>query len=115
MPSDYQSHRYWQKLIGQSVTRFLLLRILRSGPAYGYQLVRAMSDVSDELIAPTEGAIYTALSDFTKHGLINVEERVVNGRTQKVYTMTDHGRVAFRAAATSFGRLLPLLRKLTTL
>lgn len=111
----YQSEKYWRKLIAQSVLRFLLLRILRSGPVYGYVLPKAMSELSDELLRPSEGAIYSALSDFRAAGLIDVEERVVNGRTQKVYKITENGRLAFRQAALHYGKLLPILRRLTTL
>lgn len=112
---QYQSDKYWRKLIAQAVLRFLLLRILRSGPVYGYVLPKVITELSEELLTPSEGAIYSALSDFRASGLIEVEERVVSGRTQKVYKITESGRTAFRQATLSYGKLLPILRRLTTL
>lgn len=112
---QYQAERYWRKLIAQAVLRFLLLRILRSGPVHGYVLKKAIEELSDELLTPSEGAIYSALNDFRSAGLIDVEERVVSGRTQKVYNITEAGRTAFRQAALNYGKLLPILRRLTTL
>lgn len=116
MPAiEYQSPSYWRKLIGQSLTRFLILRVLRSGPLYGYILIQAVGELSDGLVTPSEGTVYTTLGHLNRAGLVTVEEKLVNGRTQKIYKLTETGRAAFRAAALSFGKLLPVLRRLTTL
>ena len=109
-----QTH-YWQALINQSVIRFFILRVLWEKDSYGYILSKEVEEVSWGFCKPTESTLYPALSDMEKNGLIHSSKVEARSRTRKMYSITNEGKITFRLAAKAWGRIIPALRRATTL
>ncbi len=92
-------------------TGFLKLAILKmvsSGPAHGYALMKSIERVTDKDWKPSPGSIYPALQDLEKKGLISVSTM---GR-RRIYEITPKGRVVLSEAITHVKEVLGYLNKL---
>lgn len=107
--------QYWQALINQSVIRFFILRVLWEKDSYGYILSKEVEEVSWGFCKPTESTLYPALSDMESQGLIHSAKVETQSRTRKMYSITTEGKIAFRLAAKTWGRVLPAIREATML
>ncbi|MEK9156126.1 MAG: PadR family transcriptional regulator [Patescibacteria group bacterium] len=109
---DLTSEGYWRKLINQGLIRFFLLKVLyKDKESYGYKIVKRVEELSEGTCRPTESTIYPALDQLLKGRYLNVLELSVGARVRKVYSLTEKGRGAYRAAAKSYGEIIPLLRE----
>lgn len=109
---DLTSEGYWRKLINQGLIRFFLLKVLyKDKESYGYLVVKRIEELSDGACRPTESTIYPALDQLHKEGYATTNEVTAGTRKRIVYALTDKGRKAYRAAAKSYGEIIPLLRE----
>src|SRR5271157_486029 len=87
--------KYFKKM-RRSFSHFIFLSILNSGDAeiHGYELKKRIeSEFGDTReFFETDSSIYPVLTDLKKKGLLDFRERIVSGRTQKLYFITDRGR-----------------------
>lgn len=107
--------QYWQALINQSVIRFFILRVLWDKDSYGYILSKEVEEASWGFCKPTESTLYPALADMEKQGLIRSTQVEALSRTRKMYSISAEGKIAFRIAAQTWGRVIPAIRKATML
>jgi len=109
---DLTSPGYWRKLINQGLIKFFLLKVLyKDKESYGYRIVKRIEALSEGACRPTESTIYPALDQLEKEGFAAVNEVSAGARVRKVYCLTEKGRAAYRAAAKSYGEIIPLLRE----
>ncbi|HOX41521.1 MAG TPA: PadR family transcriptional regulator [bacterium] len=109
---DLTSEGYWRKLINQGLIKFFLLKVLyKDKESYGYRIVKRIEELSDGTCRPTESTIYPALEQLKTEGYAMTREMSAGSRTRIVYVLTDKGRSAYRAAAKSYGEVIPLLRE----
>ncbi|MCW4004063.1 MAG: PadR family transcriptional regulator [Candidatus Bathyarchaeota archaeon] len=71
-----------------------LLRIVQSQPTWGYRIKKQVEE--DFNIVLRHGALYPALNGLEAKGLLASTRERKNGRSRKVYTITDSGRVYLR-------------------
>ena len=74
------------------VPELLLLRLLDHREMYGYELVRAIRQVTGEAISLGEGVIYPALHSLERNGALTAKRKNVGGRTRVYYSLTAKGR-----------------------
>lgn len=116
MPTEKSNQsQYWQALINQSVIRFFILRVLWEKDSYGYILSKEVEEASWGFCRPTESTLYPALADMEKQEIIRSSQVEAKSRTRKMYSITPEGKVAFRIAAKTWGRVIPAIRKAITL
>lgn len=115
MTEKPQQTQYWQALINQSTIRFFILRVLWEKDSYGYILSKEVEEASWGFCRPTESTLYPALADMEKRGLIHSSKVEARSRTRKMYSITTEGKIAFRLAAKTWGRVIPAIRKATLL
>lgn len=109
---DLTSEGYWRKLINQGLIRFFLLKVIyKDKESYGYRIVKRIEELSDGTCRPTESTVYPALDTLEKEGYAVTREVSAGARIRKVYCLTEKGRSAYRAAAKSYGEIIPLLRE----
>lgn len=75
-----------------------------ANPNHGYQLMNAISQVSNGRIQMGPGTLYGVLARLQKDGLITIVED--DGR-RKIYEMNDVGRAALRE---EYNRLLSMVQ-----
>jgi DNA-binding PadR family transcriptional regulator len=71
-----------------------LLRIVQSQPTWGYRIKKQVE--TDFNIVLRHGALYPALNDLEAKGLLASTRECKDGRSRKVYTITNSGRVYLR-------------------
>jgi transcriptional regulator len=77
----------------QGTLELLLLRILRSGPLNGWDIMQRLQLISDEVLSVTPGALYPALHRLEARGLIDATWGPSdNNRKAKFYELTAAGR-----------------------
>lgn len=70
------------------VSDMLVLAVLSSGDAYGYQIARTIKPLSN---TEKPFSAYPILKRLQKEGLLTTYNKVFQGRNQKFYKITDSG------------------------
>lgn len=80
-----KGHQYKGNRVSPS--QFLMMVILRRGPMYGYEVLKAMREDFKGVWEPQTGAIYPALKRLSEHGLVKTEAK----DDKEYYSLTDEG------------------------
>jgi PadR family transcriptional regulator, regulatory protein PadR len=84
--------KFRRELVG-STTATLILSVLNSGSAHGYEIVRRINELSDGIFEWQEGTIYPALHKLEEKELIRGQwVEASNGKMRRVYSLTDDGK-----------------------
>jgi DNA-binding PadR family transcriptional regulator len=73
--------------------RLVLLQLLAEAPRHGYELIKAIEDLTGGAYSPSPGVIYPTLTLFEEQGLASAETE----GSKKLYTLTEAGRAALEA------------------
>jgi PadR family transcriptional regulator PadR len=73
------------------VPELLILRLLQQEEMYGYEIVQAIRDRTDAVIAVGEGVVYPVLHGLEKDGALRSRRKTVNGRSRIYYSVTAAG------------------------
>ncbi|MDO8289264.1 MAG: PadR family transcriptional regulator [Parvibaculum sp.] len=74
-------------------TKELLLSVLMTGPATGYDIKKILEQEVSEIVDVTVSNIYPALNELAEEGLVRYERVEQEGRpNKKVYELTEEGR-----------------------
>jgi PadR family transcriptional regulator PadR len=69
-----------------------VLQLLAGGEMYGYELVQALADRTEGVLAMGQSTLYPLLYNLQAKGLIHSTRRQdAGGRMRKYYTLTDRG------------------------
>lgn len=101
-PPDYSDPSYWRGTIKMSLSKFFVLSVLHRKPMHGYEVVQAVEKSTNGCCSPSEGTVYPVLNEFEAGGHLSSTTQVVQGRSRKVYALTDKGRQAFQVAVDAW-------------
>jgi PadR family transcriptional regulator PadR len=87
------------------VPELLILRLLQQKEMYGYEIVQAIRERTDAVVAIGEGVVYPVLHALESDGSLKSRRKTVNGRS----------RIYYSVAAKGARRLAELSRTWTTL
>lgn len=88
------------------VSLVLLLAIERSGPDYGYSLLRTIQERSGGRLAFKEGTAYPLLQNLERMGFVTTHwGESESGPPRKYYRITDLGRRALAQALRDWSEL----------
>lgn len=85
-----------------SLSKFFVLSVLHRKPMHGYEVVQAVEKSTKGCCSPSEGTVYPVLNEFEAGGYLSSTPQVVQGRSRKVYELTDKGREAFQVAVDAW-------------
>ncbi|HEY9283911.1 MAG TPA: PadR family transcriptional regulator [Pyrinomonadaceae bacterium] len=92
-------------LLKQGTLELLILRLLRTGPLNGWDVMQRIRLVSGEVLTITPGALYPALHRLEGRGLISAEWGASeNNRQAKFYRLTAAGRKRLDAERAAWAR-----------
>lgn len=74
------------------VPELVILTLLSRQPMYGYELVKAIRQQSQEQLAFGEGCIYPILHYLEGENLVRSQHRAVEGRSRHYYGLTARGQ-----------------------
>ena len=73
------------------VPELLILRLLQQEEMYGYEIVQAIRDRTDAVIAVGEGVVYPVLHGLERDGALRSRRRTVSSRSRIYYSVTPAG------------------------
>ena len=73
------------------VPELLILRLLNEKEMYGYELVQAIRERTDAVVAAGEGVVYPGLHGLESDGALKSRRKTVNGRSRIYYSVTPRG------------------------
>ena len=94
------------------VPELLVLRLLRNGEMYGYEIVQAIREETAEVVSLGEGVVYPVLHALEKGGAITAQRRPVNGRSRIYYSVTRAGSRRFADLSETWSNLAAAIQNL---
>lgn len=89
----------------QGTLELLVLRLLRSGPLNGWDVMQRIQLISHDVLSVTPGALYPALHRLEERGLVKAEWGASeNNRRAKFYELTKAGRTQLEAERETWER-----------
>lgn len=83
-----------------------VLSLLSKGRMYGYELVEALSERSQGVLAMGQSTLYPMLYNLEAKGLISGDwQTTASGRERKYYSLTAKGRRRLEEQAAQWSRL----------
>ena len=79
-------------VIKGSLTTIILKLLEQNSRMYGYEMTRAVREVTKDRMDITEAALYPALHKLVDEGLLETTSEVVEGRIRKYYSLTKKGK-----------------------
>lgn len=73
------------------VPELLILQLVQRQEMYGYEIVQAISNSTDAVIAAGEGVVYPVLHGLERDGALRSRRKTVNGRSRIYYSLTAAG------------------------
>ena len=96
----------------QGTLDLLILKALSFGPRHGYGMIQRIRQLSDEMLAVEQGALYPALYRIEQKGWVSSRWGVTEtGRKAKFYSLTRAGRKQLRIEEQSWDRLAMAIAK----
>ena len=86
--------------------RLVLLKLIADEPRHGYELIKAIEELTEGDYAPSPGVVYPTLTMLEDIGLI-VERKSKDSK--KVYEATDEGRAHLAENAAEVAELIERL------
>jgi PadR family transcriptional regulator PadR len=87
------------------VPELLILQLIGDREMYGYELVQAIREQTEDAISLGEGVVYPVLHSLERDGALTSQRRMVNGRSRVYYTITPKGRTRLTDLAASWSRV----------
>ena len=95
--------------LGQGELRYLLLHLLDERPRHGYDLIRAVEELTGGTYAPSPGVVYPTLTLLEELGYTELAE---SDGAKKQYVLTASGREALKANEPEVRQMLSRLAHL---
>ncbi|HEX8214285.1 MAG TPA: PadR family transcriptional regulator [Allosphingosinicella sp.] len=92
-----------RRMFDSGELRLVLLKLIADQPRHGYDLIRAIEEMTHGTYAPSPGVIYPTLTMLQDMGLI---EETGEGGTRKAYAATAEGKVHLEEKADEVEALM---------
>ena len=79
-----------RRMFGQGELRLALLKLIADEPRHGYELIKALEEMTGGSYAPSPGAVYPTLQLLADEGAI--AEKSEDDSPRKAFAATDQGR-----------------------
>jgi len=86
--------RRGRRMFDRAELRLVLLRLISEQPRHGYDLIKAMEELSSGHYSPSPGVIYPALAMLADEGVVAEQESEDHRRS---FAITDAGRAVLEA------------------
>ncbi|WP_292970403.1 PadR family transcriptional regulator [Novosphingobium sp.] len=97
------------RMFGSGELRLVLLGLIGEAPRHGYELIKAIEELSGGNYAPSPGVVYPTLNLLTDEGLI--AEQPGEG-ARKAFAATEAGRAELDGRGEEFARIVERLKAL---
>ena len=93
----------------RGISTVAVLQIIKQYPEegiYGYQLLKALEQETNNILIIEEGTLYPLLRKMEKDGVLESTKKELSGRPRKYYTLTDEGHKLLNHMSGFFAKLL---------
>jgi len=87
------------------IPELLILQLLSQHEMYGYEIVRAIAQHTDQVITVGEGCVYPLLHAMVKKKWLDTRRLQRDGRERIYYRLTQTGRDRLQQTAARWARL----------
>jgi PadR family transcriptional regulator PadR len=95
--SESEDARSIERELKRGALELIVLHLLSSGEAYGYEIVTKLSDRTRGALAVTDGTLYPVLYRLERGGFVSVRwETPQRGVPRKYYRLTPAGTVELK-------------------
>lgn len=108
LDGDDPGRRRGRRVFGQGELRLVLLELIGQQERHGYELIKAVEELTGGNYAPSPGAVYPKLAMLEYEGLIAETGRGNSAR--KSFALTDSGNALLKREAEKVTRILERLR-----
>jgi DNA-binding PadR family transcriptional regulator len=98
-----------KRMFGSGELKLVLLKLIADEPRHGYDLIRAIEELTGGDYAPSPGVVYPTLTMLTDMGLI--EEQAAEG-SRKKFAVTKEGKAHLKENAQEVEALFERLEEL---
>lgn len=96
------------RMFGSGELRLVLLKLIADEPRHGYDLIKAIEELTHGAYAPSPGVLYPTLSLLSDEGAIEEQD---GGGSRKKFAVTDDGRKELEANAEDVAALMERLEQ----
>ena len=93
------------RFLGQGRIRVLVLHLIAEEPRHGYEIIKAVEEISGGFYVPSPGVIYPTLSYLEEGGYVTASTE----GNKKSYAITDEGRAYLEQHAMEAGMSMKAL------
>ena len=83
-------------------TTMLLLKLLSEKDMYGYEMIEALKERSENVFSLKAGTLYPLLHGMEDKGLLTCYEQEFQGKVRKYYSITGKGRKELQERKSSW-------------
>ena len=105
-----QRRRSRSRMFGPGELRLVLLKLIADEPRHGYELMKALEELTGGAYSPSPGTVYPTLSLLSDEGA--VEESIDGESTRKAFAATDAGKTELEERADEVEALMKRLVEL---
>lgn len=92
----------------------MILAILREGNNHGYGIMKEIEEKTQGILTPMVSSIYPVLKDLTTKKLVRkVDEKEAEGKTRKIYSVTEKGERMLKHLVRNYQKMISNLRAIT--
>lgn len=96
-----------RRMFGSGELRLVLLHLIAETPRHGYELIKAIEELTGGAYAPSPGVVYPTLSLLTDEGAI--AEHAEDGSPRKAFAVTPTGSAELAERADEAAKLIARL------
>jgi PadR family transcriptional regulator PadR len=96
------------------VPELLILRLVQQQEMYGYEIVQAIRNRTDAVIAVGEGVVYPVLHGLESDGALKSRRKTVNSRSRIYYSITARGSRRLAELSESWTNLADAIQRMLT-
>lgn len=93
------------------VPELLILRLLRNREMYGYEIVQAIREETEDVVTLGEGVVYPLLHALERSGALASRRCAVNGRSRIYYALSPRGASRLTELTGLWSRLTQALQQ----
>lgn len=75
-----------------SLSAIILKLLEENGRMYGYEMTKAVKEITDNKMSITEAALYPSLHKLLEEGLLDSTSEKIDGRIRKYYFLSPKGK-----------------------
>jgi DNA-binding PadR family transcriptional regulator len=94
------------RMFGSGELRLVLLKLIADQPGHGYQLIKAIEELTQGAYAPSPGVVYPTLSLLADEGAV---QEIEGEGSRKAFAITEQGQAELTEKAAEVERIVARL------